>query len=825
RSVARLLALLLAAAPLAAQLAPPTTGGIATLDRALQQLGEDRRVLVIGAHPDDEDTRLLAVLSQGWGVRAAYLALTRGEGGQNLIGDELGVPLGLVRSRELEAARGVDGAEQFFTRAYDFGYTRSLVESQRLWPPDSILKDAVRVVRRFRPHVIVTVFSPTSRRGHGQHQMAGVVARRVYDAAGDPARFPELEYHEGLEPWTPLKLYRATRFDRDAATLTLPTGGIDPRTGRTYHQLAGESRSQHRSQAFGVAQPTGPATTSVGLLASRVEGGEGGLFAGIRGGAPWLARFADSVRAAVSPVTMHEAVAPLAAALRRAREERLPMQRRALLVEAIAAAGGLVVDGRTDVAALVAGSTVEVTVEFYNGGPDSVAIDPPGLEAPDGWSTDTTTVGRVVAPGEAVSATFRVSVPPGAPPTQPYFLVRGLDGAVYDWSATPAQVRGLPFDPPLLTARVVVYVDGAAVPIRREVTYRSIDQALGEVRRPVRVVPPVEVRLAPDRLVWSSADGDPRTFRVTLAWNGEVSVTGEVALEIDGWPAVALQSFAMDGDVRSVVREFRVARPERFTRGMVEVRAVAHTPDGRQYDAAVNVVGYPHIAPTPYVVEARSTVRVAPVMLPPLARIGYVRGASDRVPEALMAVGLPIELIDAAALADADLSVYDAIVIGARAYEADRALVEHNDRVLAYVRDGGHLVVQYQQYQFVRGGYAPYPLDISRPHDRITDEHAPVTVLDPGHPAFHTPHEIGPEDWDGWPQERGLYFAGDWDEAYMPLLEMRDPELAPVRGGLLVADYGEGTYVYTGISFFRSLPAGVPGAVRVFLNLLALGGE
>ena len=286
------------AGPAFAQLAPPSSGGMIALDRVLRRLAEPRRVLIIGAHPDDEDTQLLALAARGYGADAAYLSLSRGEGGQNLIGEELGAALGLIRSRELEAARAIDGAMQFFTRAYDFGYTRSLDETERFWLPDSILKDVVRIVRRFRPHVIVAVFSGTPRDGHGQHQMAGVMARRVFDVAGDAAVFPELEREEGLTPWTPLKLYRRTRRNPADATLELPTGGIDPMTGRSYHQIAMASRSQHKSQDFGTLQRAGPAATRARLVLSRVsaDGEDDELFAGVELEVTPVVRLADSYR-------------------------------------------------------------------------------------------------------------------------------------------------------------------------------------------------------------------------------------------------------------------------------------------------------------------------------------------------------------------------------------------------------------------------------------------------------------------------------------------------------------------------------------------------
>ncbi len=826
-NIAALLALFLSiTSPLAAQLAPPSTGGVVALDYLLQRLSEDRRVLVIAAHPDDEDTSLLALLARGYGADAAYLALSRGEGGQNLIGEELGVGLGLLRSRELEAARGVDGAQQFFTRSYDFGYSRSLDETSQLWPPDSVLKDVVRIVRRFKPHVIVSVFSGTNRDGHGQHQAAGSVTKPAFDAAGDPARFPELETEEGLTPWTPLKLYRSTRFDAASTTVELPTGMLDPRSGKTIHQIAMESRSQHSSQDMGRIQRTGPATTRLRLDEDRtgLEGAEQNPFDGIPNDSSWLALLADSLRSTISAPRLADAAPVLARALVRAESGGAHSPERiALLREAVAVAAGLVLDGRSSTHSVVPGDPFEVTVDFYNAGPHLVTVGDVTLVTPMGWQTEVVQEGeRTLEPGAQATIEFRVTASSGASPSQPYFLERPMDGAQYDWSAAPAEVRGRPFEPPVVQASVMASVLGADVAVRREVSYRYNDQASGEVRRPVRVVPAVDVKLSPGLVVWPSTGPQEKTFTVTLTYNGSGATEGTVGLEVNGWRSPAEQQFTFQGSGESQVFRFRLNRPLGVDESEVLVGAVARTRPGGTFDRGVELVEYPHIRSVPRVIDAVSQVRVAPITVPNFRLVGYVRGAADRVPQALQGIGLPLEILDSEALSSADLSQFDAIVVGSRAYEIDEALVQHNGRLLEYVLQGGLLLVQYQQYQFGRGDYKPFPLEINRPHDRVTDETAAVTVLQSDHRAVTVPNRVVAADWDDWPQERGLYFAGTWDEAYTPLLEMADPGRDPVRGALLVARHGEGTYVYTGISFFRSLPAGVPGAYKLFLNLLAL---
>ena len=418
--------------PARAQLAPPSTGGVTALDRALQNLAEQRRVLMIAAHPDDEDTDLLAMLSLGYGAQTAYLSLNRGEGGQNLIGEELGPGLGLIRSQELLSAREIDGATQFFTRTFDYGFSRTLDEAQRFWPSDSVLKDVVRVIRRFRPHVMVSVFSGTPADGHGQHQDAGWVTPLAFAAAGDAAKFPELKREEGLEPWQPLKLYRSTRFNRQTSTMDIATGTLDARTGKTYHQIAMASRSRHRSQDMGQLQRSGPFLTGVRLVESRVNAGvvpsgEKSIFDGIPNGDLELARLADSLRRGLSPERMSEVARPIAEMLatinggsagRRAGGSRTPNQRdtdpsiRRSAEQALGIASGLVIDAVASDAELIPGQQFEVEATLYNSGPYPIDVDFVSVAVPGGWKAEaTTTQPASVPPGQQVSRKFAVTVP------------------------------------------------------------------------------------------------------------------------------------------------------------------------------------------------------------------------------------------------------------------------------------------------------------------------------------------------------------------------------------------------------------------------------
>jgi len=547
-----------------------------------------------------------------------------------------------------------------------------------------------------------------------------------------------------------------------------------------------------------------------------------------------LARYAaliDSARAVLGPGTLDRVAPLLLRALGELRQHGDAAQRarwEPLLENAIGTASSIVVDAAATQGRVVPGDSFSVVLSVWNAGPDSVRVTATGIEVPAGW--------QVATAGAAADDPFRnpftvtsgvrslryaVTPPADASLSDPYFLVRPRIGELYDWSLTPDSLRDEPLEAPLLTARITLEVAGVSVTLRREVSWRYNDQATGEVRKPVFVVPAVGVSVSPGVLVWPLGSEAPRAVTVELAHGVAGRTEGEVRLELpSGWPDVAPQHFALEGQGTRRSFTFLVRSPRALRAGSYEIHAVAES-GGNRYDRASVIVDYPHIRPVAYTTSATVRLEAAPIALPPLARVGYVRGAADEVPEALMAVGVPVTILGPEALEREDLSRYDAIVIGSRAYETDPALVENNARLLDYARAGGRLIVQYQQYPFVRGSFAPFPVRIAQPHDRVTDETAPVRLLDPGSPVFRTPNAIGAGDWDGWVQERGLYFLREWDPAFRPLLEMGDNG-ERLQGGLLVAHLGRGVYVYTGLSFFRQLPAGVPGAYRLFLNLLGV---
>lgn len=835
--------------------------GLLAVTRWLRGLGSVKRVLVIGAHPDDEDTSLLSVLVRGTGSDAAYLSLNRGEGGQNLIGPELGSALGLLRSEELLAARRLDGAEQYFTRAYDFGYSKSADETFRLWPKDSLLADVVYVIRRFRPQIVVSVFSGTRRDGHGQHQAAGILAREAFAAAADPARFPD-QLDDGLQPWMPFKLYRSTRFDSAATTLSVETGRLDPIYGRSYHQIAMASRSRHRSQDMGRIEALGPRRTRLQLIESRVRGGSGpetALFDGIdttlvgmaaavsapdarRALSGLLAAYDSHVqraREAVGRVPLEGAASHLGLALttlRRARElsGRIGSDAGAIhfvlgedekkLQAALAETAGLIVDAFSDDDVIVPGRSIEVEVQIWNGGPLNVELRGVSLRTPPGWTAEPLgNVPRKLERESLIEQRFQLIVPYGAEPTQPYFLRRPLQGAVYTWPADD-EIRTRPFEPPPVQAEVTLDAGGEPIRLRVPAVYRFADQAQGEVRRPLFVVPAIGVSIAPTLAVSRRGREQSFDFNVSLRSESPRAVRGRARLEVpEGWAVTPSEApFEIAGPGRSASIGFRVAVPAEQAAGQYELKPVAETEDGRRYGLGYTVIDYPHTQRRLLFEEAVARVAVFDLLVQDGLRVGYVPGAGDALAAAIAAMGARVDVLDDRAVAAGDLASYDVIVLGIRAYETNATLVESNERFLDWVRSGGTLISQYQQYGFFDGDFAPYPLKARFPHDRVADEGAPITILAPEHRLFTTPNRIAPADFEGWVQERGLYFANEWDDRYQPLLETADPGEEAKRGGLLVARYGAGVYVYTGLSLFRQIPAGVPGAYRLLANLLSV---
>jgi LmbE family N-acetylglucosaminyl deacetylase len=775
-------------APLPAQSGGAGTGGLARLAQEQRQANAGRRVLMIGPHPDDEDTELLTILARGMGVETAYLSLTRGDGGQNLIGAELGEALGVLRTEELASARRIDGAQQFFTRAYDFGFSKTAEETLRFWNRDSTLKDMVRIIRRFRPQVIVSVWAGTPSDGHGHHQASGILALEAYHAAGDATRFPELKSQEGLSAWQPSKFYRSPRGSPGGATLTFNGGVIDPATGLTLHQLAMRSRSQHRSQNQGNLENLGPSSTGLRLeeRAAGITGPDDSLFAGVKvSAAPEFDRHA---------------------------------------AEALLTESGIVVDATTDDDEVPAGQDVPVTLTVWNAGHDTAQVSA-GVVPHAGFVSRAggCAGGRhALAPGALYSCTITMTIAARAATTSPYYLELPLRGAMFQWSGDPS-VWGEPSEPPLTASFAIDLPGEAAAAVTREVQARFRDGVLGEVRRPVMIVPRITLDLQPGQVLWPSGQRS-RQFTVALEHLSRDSMDATVSLAVPaGWTASAPQQVRFSRDGQRETASFAVTAPLHLAPGQYHVaaRAVVGTDT---FATGLYRIRYPHVQARNMSTTAEANVVVTPVTFPPLVAIGYVRGGGDLVPEAMVNAGLPVTLLTGEALERGPLTQFNVIVIGPRAYEADESLVRANPRLMRWLDAGGTLIVEYQQTPYERGGFAPRPLHLVVPtQSRVTDETAPVTLVAKDHQVLHWPNQIGARDFDDWVQERGLDFPPTWDSAWVPILETHDPGDTPREGGLLIAKVGKGTAVYTGLAFHRQLPAVVPGAWRLWANLLGVG--
>ena len=860
RSVAVVLTLALAAP----RLLHSQERGAVTLGESVAGLDVTARVLIIGAHPDDEDTQLLAWLARGKQVETAYLSLTRGDGGQNLIGNELGPLLGMIRTQELLAARRIDGGRQFFTRAYDFGFSKSAEETLTHWPKDSILKDVVTIVRAFRPQIIVAVFSGTPRDGHGHHQVSGILAREVFDAAADTVRWPSSQTL-GLGAWTPTKFYRAARFNAGAATVGFNVGELSPLRGRTYAELASESRSQHLSQGFGILERRGTSMDYLTLEATHFGvpvGRERSMFEGVQTdwsrfagvSLPASARAAlDSLPAAIASVRSVERlvepapmVTPLARVVRlmstvreNVRCGRFALgglaiggcdqatgdlvvslgeaQRRAR--SAILAASGVLVEATAPRELLAVGDTMPVTVSVYNQGNADVTFDSARVSTLTNGGH--VTGGGVIAPDSA----SHVTVPLMAQAASvPWWLAIGLRGDMFvppGQGATAAENIAIGEDRLFDThAQAYLRIAGAQVVADASpVIFREADPARGELRRPVAAVPAISV-LFDDEVQYARA-GVPfdRMYAVHLrsATSAPRGVTVTVTLPAGLRADSAVRRTALQ-PYGSATLIFRVRGTPPAGRFNVSASAASN---GETFVSGYIPIVYSHIPPLRYYRAATVQVEAVDSKLPANTRVAYIQGVGDNVMPMLSQLGMAVTPIAPEVVGAYDLSSFGAVVVGPRAFAASAALVRDAKKLQDYARAGGTLVLQYGQNEMQQPGILPYAITLARPAQRVTDENAPVTILDPRSALLTSPNRITSADFTGWVQERATYMPSTFDPHWKTVLRMNDPGEAPNDAAVLVAPLGKGVVEYVTLALFRQLPAGVPGGARIFLNLLA----
>jgi LmbE family N-acetylglucosaminyl deacetylase len=860
--------------------ATQSKSSIFELQETLRQLRTTARLLHTTAHPDDEDGAMLTLEARGRGVSAEQLTLNRGEGGQNKMGANLLDVLGILRTLELLAADSYYGVEQRFTRVADFGFSKTAEETFEKWQGHDIaLGDMVRVIRTFRPDVIVSRFQGVPKDGHGHHQAAGILTREAFQAAADPKRFPE-QISEGLAPWQAKKLYVDNARPPEKSTLVLDAGVEDPLLGTSYARYAMQGLKHQLSQGAGAWNvSSGPTLSYYRLVDSVLPSGvtetqEEDFFDGIDTSLTGLAeRLGEQARVPFLEPGLRgleeQVRTATAAAGRRPLTGRYLEQTGSALLAGVE--GCTVLIGKIERAGVSASAKADLLVnlrtkqeQFQRGAnlalglevkaivdapiganANSAFVAVPGqsftamvtarvpepggelaLDVPRGWRWKAASGLKRGTDGE-ISQRFEVDVPQDAEITKPYWHRDNPEtDAVY--TLDEPQYATLPFPPPPVHAVVRYKFEQHSGEARTTVDVRYSDELGAEKRMPVAVAPPISVAVEPAMSIIPTNAGASDLLKASVRKN--ISEVASVELKVEapqGWlTEIAANANGADPVYVLTPSSSQQAQSRRLpeTPRLPEERtrvAVAAVADGHEYRQGYTVVARADLGAFPYYQPSVQRVSMVRVNTRPGLKVGYLMGAGDAVPDVLRQIGVNVREITAAELDSGDLSKYDTIVLGIRAYDTREEVRRNNARLLDFAKAGGTLVVQYNSgmSDFNAGNYTPYPAQLSR--QRVTVEEAPVEMLAPNDLVFHTPNEIAPSDFDGWVQERGLYFMGSWDEHYEPLLASHDPGEPEMKGGLLRARYGKGVYIYTGYSFFRELPAGVPGAIRLFVNLVS----
>ncbi len=874
----------------------PQDQGVSGLKQNLIRLSTTASLMQVVAHPDDEDGGMLTLESRGLGTSVLLMTLNRGEGGQNKVGSNLSDVLGVLRSEELLAADQNYGVQERFSRVADFGFSKTADETFQKWGGHDIaLADMVRVIRTFRPDVLIARFSGTTRDGHGNHQASSILTREAFRAAADPKRFPE-QIAQGLAPWQAKKFYIGNVCGFGAMTcpdanwtVKLNSGQKSPLLGMSYMQFAMEGLRHQLSQGAGswTVEPGDRFTfyklvdtvipseekankpgfhekdffddidTSLPALASRLGSEESKLprldrelnaIARQIQQATKLANGSDPSSAAgplsqvvdslarVNQTVEHSDIASITKQDLTARlEEKLHQAETALnlaLNVSLSAHASSAENTQTNapkknqpLTAVSPGDTFLVNLKMHNGSQHPLAIENVQIETPPGWKSTTDEHQRLsVKPGDDLSVVFRLQVPEDAAYTRPYWHRDDPDRESIN-QVDNEKYATLPFPPPPLRATVEYALGRDSNLITVPVSAPFVDESGKELSHPVAVVPRFSVMLEPGTQVISTHNGKTSEVTVGVTCNCAAPERGVLRLELpEGWHAEPAQ-FATEFSKRGEKKDFHF---EVFSTALQQGRTMLHAvlqSGQHKFEDGYTLVSREDLGAFYYFQPARQRVSIVDVVVPHALKIGYIMGAGDNIPTVLEQLGMNVTTIPAESLATAGLSSYGTIVLGIRAYDTQKDVVVNNKRLLDYVSSGGTLLVQYNAgfTDFNDEHLTPYPAELSRA--RVSVEEAPVDILAPENPIFHYPNSITQRDFDGWIQERGLYFMDKWDDHFKPLLACHDPGEAPQEGGLLVAHYGKGTYIYTGYSFFRELPAGVPGAVRLYVNLLSAGHE
>ena len=797
----------------------------AEIVQGLKKLNTVGSVLYVAAHPDDENTRLLGYLANEKKYRTGYLSLTRGDGGQNLIGKEQGEPLGLIRTQELLAARRVDGAEQFFTRANDFGFSKNPEETFSIWNKDSILADVVLTIRRFKPDVIVCRFPTTGEGGHGHHTASAILALEAFDAAADPKRFPEqLKY---TEVWQAKRIFWNT-FNFGTTNTTAPNqlkidvGVYNPLIGKSYGEIAADSRSNHKSQGFGSAKQRGSAIEYFKLLKGDSVKAE--LLEGITTnwtrfkGQEKIQKMIDDCIKKFNPQSPESSVSEMVAIYKQIQaldesNANLSYWKKQKLKEAEAillSCSGLWIEATAADYIGIPGQDVAMTAQIVNRNNNTVI-----LNSVTYLQSDTTT-SLALKPNELYTFKRKEKLSANLPFSNPYWLNEKHEIGIY--KVESPSLIGKPENESATKIAFQITIQDLHLKIERPLVYKFTDPVKGEVYRPYEVLPPATVTI-PEK-VFVFTDAAPKTISLTIKANG-ANVSGTLHLKgSDGWnisiknPEFKLANKGDEAIIEAVITANTGAKD-----GKLEASI---TVNNNTYHKSIKRIEYDHI-PYQFILSDAEAGLVNIDLKKTGINIGYIPGAGDDVPACLKQIGYNVTLLTDELLSNENLSKYNAIISGVRAYNTNDRLQIHYNKLMEYIKNGGNLIVQYNTNNRIGPVLAkigPYPFTISR--DRVTNEKADVKFSNEKHSALNFPNVITQKDFEGWIQERGIYFATDTDKQYETIFTMNDPNEKASDGSLIIGKYGKGNFVYTGLVFFRELPAGIPGAYRLFANLLSL---
>lgn len=781
----------------------------AEIKQGLASLNVTGSVLYMAAHPDDENTRLLAYLAKEKKVRTGYLSLTRGDGGQNLIGTEQGDLLGLIRTQELLAARGMDGAEQFFSRANDFGFSKNSDESFKIWGKEQILADAVWVIRKFQPDVIITRFPEDARAGHGHHQASAILAREAFYAAADPKKFPEqLKY---VKVWKAKRiLWNTFNFGGTNTTsadqLKIDVGVYNPLLGKSYGEIAAESRSNHKSQGFGSSRQRGSAIEFFSPVGGDVAKKD--IFEDIdftlnrNKGTAKAQLMLQAINTKFDPADPSKSIVDLL----QLKEEvkNLPFKHEEL-DQLILACAGIWLETTSSLPNYAINDQIEITL---NAIARVAASFPLKITLQDLWSKKLINL----TPDELVTETMRIPAK-NIGFTQPYWLAKKHPIGTYVIDSL--SFLGLPEAPAPHATTFRVSFGKQFIDVVRPIVYKHTDPVKGELYQPLVVAPPVTATLTEKSFVFNNNSAKKV---LVLLKSFKANTTGALVPKAPaGWkvsPEKVEFSFSKKGEEQSL--EFTVTPAGSVDGGFVSMSV---TVEGKTYDRGLKVLAYDHIPVQTLFPLAEARAERIDLQLSG-KNIGYIAGAGDLIPESLMQIGYQVTRLTENQVINADLSAYDAIIAGVRLYNINEHIGLMQPKLMNYVKNGGTYLVQYNVNSPLQlTDLGPYPFRLTR--DRVTEEDAAVQLLAPKDPALNFPNQITQKDFEGWVQERGLYFAVDVDSHYTSILGMHDTGEDNSKGSLLVTDYGKGKFVYTSLAFFRELPAGVPGAYRLFVNLIA----